>query len=185
MRPAGFIHPYPDFPKPGVVYWDTTPLLSDPAGFRSAVQAFSAHANSNGAQCIAAIEAKGLPLGGAVAFETGLPLVVIRKPGLTPGPCQRIEFDKEYGHGAYEFREAPQCRGRSVYVLYDILAGPGATKAAIDLLEGAGGSVVGAGYVVELAYLDARRSLPAIPILALNCIDVSPSAGMVGAINSG
>lgn len=156
-----------DFPKPGVKYWDTTPLLCSPPLFRRAVAAFRAHLADLEATCIAAIEAKGFPIGAAVAYAAELPLILLRKPGLTPGRTRERSFVKEYGTGAYQLKADALRGGERIYLLYDILAGPGATQAAAGLIGDAVAILVGAGYVVELEYLQGRQALSPLALCSL------------------
>ena len=148
-----------DFPKPGVLFWDFTPLLEDPAAFASAIDRIMRRFSRARVTRIAAIEAKGFTIAGALAHAWKKPLVLIRKPGLIPGAVVREPFVKEYGEGAYEMKAEACARGDRVLIVYDILAAPGATEAAIRLVENAGATVVGCAYVIELEYLRARSSL--------------------------
>lgn len=162
-----------DFPKPGVCYWDTTPLFESPALLKEVLETFAEHIKQTGANCLAAIEAKGFPLGGALAASLGLPLIFIRKPGLTPGAVHEVQFVKEYGTAAYQLKKDLRLSQKRAYLLYDIFAGPGATLAAKELLEKSNFSVIGAGYLLELEYLNGREALGSLPILSLTKISRS------------
>lgn len=156
----------PDFPKKGVLYWDSTPLYQHPRLLREVVAAMTQHVKIVGADSLVAIEAKGFLLGGALSYATALPLVTIRKAGLTPGEVEQSKFIKEYGDGVYQLR-ANALAGHRSYLLYDILASAGATRAALDLIAKCKGTAVGAGYIVELEYLSARSELSPLPIFSL------------------
>ena len=146
-----------DFPKQGVVYWDFTPILANPVVFRQAVRDIAARFKD--VTKIAAVEAKGFTLGAALAYEMQLPLVLIRKPELTPGKTLSEKFIKEYGAGEYHLKEGVVHAKDRVLIVYDIMAGAGATRAAINLVERSGGKVVGCAYVIELEYLKGREGL--------------------------
>lgn len=154
-----------DFPKQGVVYWDFTPILANPDVFRAAVLDIAAH--FKGVTKIAAVEAKGFTLGAALAYELQLPLVLIRKPELTPGKTLSEKFVKEYGVGEYHIKEGVVGSKDRVLIVYDIMAGAGATEAAIKLVERSGGNVVGCAYVIELDYLKGREGLVGYDLFSL------------------
>jgi adenine phosphoribosyltransferase len=178
-----FLQSCQDFPKKGIVYWDFTPLLENPEAFRSAVSEIKNHfsdSNSNSdsnlkshsdsssrMNKIAAIESKGFILGSALSYEMKLPLALIRKPGLIPGDCCSEKFEKEYGFGEYQIKKSLFSKEDKVLLVYDILAGAGATKAAISLIEKSGAEVVGCAYIIELEYLDGRKDLPLLDIFSL------------------
>ncbi len=161
------IHSVRDFPKAGVVYFDFTPILSDPAAFRQAVSDIIGHFREKQVTRIAAIEAKGFTLGSALAYEWEKPLILIRKPELTPGAVDSEKFEKEYGFGEYQLKAGLVGADDSVLIIYDIMAGAGATKAAINLISRCGARVAGCAYVIELEYLGGRDSLPDIDVFSL------------------
>lgn len=156
-----------DFPKPGVVYFDFTPILADPAAFRQAVGEVKRHFGHKQVTRIAAIEAKGFTLGSALAYEWGKPLILMRKPELTPGVVDSEKFEKEYGFGEYQLKAGQIGAGDSVLIIYDIMAGAGATRAAINLIERTGARVAGCAYVIELEYLGGRENLPDMDLFSL------------------
>ncbi len=162
-----FITSQQDFPKEGVLYWDFTPMLKDPAAFRKVISDIKEHFQETKVTKIAAIESKGFTIGSALAYEINLPLVLIRKPHLTPGKVVREEFIKEYGKGEYQVKVDSFGVGDRVLIVYDIMAGAGATKAAINLAEKCGAEVVGCAYVIELKYLGGRDSLDGYDLFSL------------------
>lgn len=162
-----YIKSFHDFPKPGVIYRDFTPLLESPAAFRGAIRRVAEEASPMSPAKIAAIEAKGFLIGAPLALEMSLPLVLIRKPGLTPGKTDRCDFEKEYGEAAYEMRTGVVGAGDRVLIVYDVLAGPGASRAAAVLVESSGAEVCGFCYIVELGYLDGRAGLAGYPVFSL------------------
>lgn len=155
------------FPKPDVVYWDFTGLLTDPEARKKAIHEICDHFKNKGLTHIAAIEAKGFILGSLLAHEMNLPLFLVRKPGLIPGSVINHSFDKEYGTGAYEMAKRTLSSDSKVLIVYDILAGPGATLAAAKLIQESGGNVEGCAYVVELSYLSAREKLKGMDVYSL------------------
>lgn len=154
-----FIESHADFPKPDVVYRDFTPLLADPAAFRAAIFEIANQFKDCELTKIAAIEAKGFTLGAALAFHLELPLVLIRKPELVPGDVDRVQFIKEYGHGEYQVKKGQFLPEDKVLLIYDIMAGPGATRAGINLIERSGATTSGCAFVIELEYLGGREEL--------------------------
>lgn len=167
MNYQKFIESFKNFPKQGVVYWDFTPLLKDPKAFMHAIQDIMQHFKGKGISKIAAIESKGFLLGSALACAMQKPLVLIRKPGLTPGEVLSEKFEKEYGFGEYQIKKGQFCKSDKVLIVYDILAGPGATQAAINIIEKSGAKVAGCAYVIELAYLKGRESLQKYDLFSL------------------
>lgn len=169
-----YIESFANFPKEGVVYWDFTPLLADPVAFHSAIEHIASHFASRGLTKLAAIEAKGFTLGAALAYKMNLPLVLIRKPELVPGETEKQTFIKEYGTGEYQIKKGQFAQSDRVLVIYDIMAGPGATKAAINLVERSGAKVQGCAFVIELQYLGGREQLADYDLLSLVAIAQKP-----------
>lgn len=159
MNIEQYIESCPDFPKPGVLFWDFVPLLAEPSIFKLAIQRIKTHYLNKHISHIVAIEAKGFAIGAALAYEMGLPLLLIRKPGLIPKKINTASFVKEYGDGEYQMKANSLENGNQVLIIYDILAAPGATEAAIQLVESQGALVSGCAYVIELEYLNGRQSL--------------------------
>ena len=154
-----YIETFPDFPSPGVLFHDFTPLHADPEAFAVAISYLYEDTAPWGFNKMVAIEAKGFLIGSRLAGLAHVPLVLARKPGLTPGATIARDFIKEYGTGAYELKRSVLSPGDSVLIVYDILAGPGATNAVIEMIEELGASVAGAAFVIELEYLEGRTHL--------------------------
>lgn len=168
------IESYPDFPKDGVLFWDFTPLTARPELFRQAICAIRDHVKEKPLTAIVAIEAKGFILGGALAYEMGLPLIAVRKPNLIPGAVDREEFKKEYGYGEYQIKKGVLKSADRVLIVYDILAEAGATRAAINLVERSGAQVEGCAFVTELGYLQGRAGLEPYDVFSLVRITERP-----------
>ena len=156
-----------DFPKKGVIFWDFTRLLTTPSAFRQAIADIKYHFNVKSITKVAAVESKGFVLGSALAYEMSLPLCLVRKPNLTPGDILSRTFEKEYGFGEYNIKKDAFTKEDKVVLIYDILAGPGATQAAIQLIEETGAEVAGCGYVIELQYLNGREQLLGYDLFSL------------------
>lgn len=154
-----YVESFKDFPKKGIIFWDFTPLLTNPEIFKEAVQDILNHFKNKKITKVAAIESKGFTLGTALAYEMRKPLVLIRKSGLIPSKTISEDFIKEYGKGRYEIKDKSLNKSDCVLLVYDIMAGSGATKAAINLIEKQRAKVAGCAYVIELEYLKGREDL--------------------------
>ena len=166
-----YIESFEDFPKPGVLFWDFTPLTLSPEAFADAIDDFADYLKDKPITKIVAIEAKGFIIGSALSLKMKLPLVLIRKPGLIPGSIYKEEFVKEYGLGEYQMKEGTLDNKDSVVIVYDILAASGALIAAKNLVEKSGSNVVGAVTVIELLYLKGREGIKDMDIYSLVKID--------------
>lgn len=162
-----YIESSKDFPKKGITFRDFTPILMNPKIFREAILDIMEHFKDKGITKIAAIESKGFIIGSALAYEMHCPMQLIRKPNLTPGKTISNKFEKEYGVGEYQIKTDAFCKEDNVLVVYDILAGSGATSAAIALLKKTGAQIAGCSYIIELAYLKGREQLSQYDIFSL------------------
>lgn len=142
-----------------MTYWDFTGLLANPQELRTAIDKIKDHFGAETIQKVAAVEAKGFTVGAALAYDLEVPLVLIRKPELTPGEVDSEKFEKEYGFGEYQLKRDGINAGELVLIVYDIMAGPGASQAAINLVTRAGGTVLGIAFILELEYLKGREQL--------------------------
>ncbi len=149
----------PDFPKPGIVFKDLTPLFGDAEALREATGALAGYARSVEADFVVAAEARGFVLGGAVAVEAGAGFILARKPGRLPAQTDAVEYQLEYGVDALEVHRDALGDGARVLVHDDLLATGGTARALCDLVEGAGATVAGCAFVVELAFLGGRERL--------------------------
>ncbi|MGV8086149.1 MAG: adenine phosphoribosyltransferase [Candidatus Woesearchaeota archaeon] len=162
-----YIESFIGFPKEGVIFWDFTPLLENPQIFKQAIADIKNHYSSKNITKIAAIESKGFVIGSALALEISKPLCLIRKPNLIPGKTISRKFEKEYGFGEYTIKKNAFKKGDKVLIVYDIFAGPGATMAAIELVEESGAEVVGCTFVIELLYLGGTENLSRYDLFSL------------------
>ena len=157
LRPL--IRDIPDFPKPGIVFKDITPLMADAEALERAVGALADRARPLRAECVLAAEARGFLLGPALALRLGAGFALARKPGKLPYETLSAEYELEYGTNSLELHSDAISPGRRVLVHDDLLATGGTARALCDLVERSGGIVVGCGFLVELAFLDGRERL--------------------------
>ena len=163
---ASSLRDVPDFPQPGVVFKDITPLLADPRAFATVVAAL-AQRHVDGVDLVAGVEARGFVVGAALAHALGVGFVPVRKAGKLPGETVSISYDLEYGSAEIEVHADAFVGGERVLLVDDVLATGGTAAAAWDLLEQAGAAVVGFECVVELAFLGGRARLGSRPVGAL------------------
>jgi adenine phosphoribosyltransferase len=162
-----YIRDVPDFPRPGIVFKDITPLLLDPRAFDQAVTALAEYARRLEVELIVSAEARGFIFGGALARDLGVGFVPARKPGKLPRETISVQFQLEYGLDELQLHADSLTGGTRVLVQDDVLATGGTAKAKIDLVEQLGGQVVGCAFVVELAFLGGREALAGYDVHAL------------------
>lgn len=170
-RVAELIRDIPDFPKPGIVFKDVTPVFADPDGLRAAVEAVVEHARGVDAQYIVSAEARGFVLGGAAASAAGLGFVLGRKPGKLPRQTATVEYELEYGTDVLEVHFDAFPAGARVLVHDDLLATGGTASALCELVERAGAQVVGCSFLIELAFLGGRERLAGRKVASLVSFD--------------
>ena len=149
----------PDFPKPGILFYDITTLLRDPAGFKASIDSLPAPFAGAGIDIVGGIESRGFILGGAVADRLGSGFCPIRKPGKLPAKTLRESFSLEYGTDAIEIHTDAIVAGQRVLVVDDVLATGGTAKAAASLVKGLGGTLHGLAFLIELDFLNGRQKL--------------------------
>lgn len=149
----------PDFPKPGIVFRDITPLLGDPAAYRETVGAMAARWRDAGCTHVVGIESRGFLFGAPMALELGLPFIPVRKPGKLPHAVEREEYALEYGTDALEMHADAMPRGARALVVDDVLATGGTARATARLVQRVGGEVVGYAFLMELGALGGRELL--------------------------
>jgi adenine phosphoribosyltransferase len=154
------IRDVPDFPKPGILFKDITPVLNDPALFRACIDHFAKRHGGGKIHKIAAIESRGFLFGAALADRLGIGLVPIRKKGKLPYKTAEMTYDLEYGSATIEAHLDAFAHGESVLLIDDLLATGGTAAAATALIEKLGGRVVEIDFLVELAFLNGRSKLP-------------------------
>lgn len=160
------IRDVPDFPKPGIMFKDITPVLTDPVVFKQAVDLFvNRHRDSN-VDHIAAIEARGFIFGSAVAYELGVGIVPIRKKGKLPAKTVEATYDLEYGSATVEVHVDAVNKGERVVLIDDLLATGGTAAASAQLIEQLGAEVVEIDFLIELAFLNGREKLAGYDLYA-------------------
>jgi adenine phosphoribosyltransferase len=164
---ASHIRDVPDFPSPGIVFKDITPLVADPAALREAIDQLAAWAGPRAPDVILGAEARGFIFGGALAYALGCGFVPARKPGKLPWQTVEATYALEYGNDTLQIHADAIRPGQRVIVLDDVLATGGTARAKIELVERLGGTVVGALFVIELAFLDGRSRLEGYDVHAL------------------
>ncbi|MFF4546384.1 adenine phosphoribosyltransferase [Streptomyces sp. NPDC001435] len=150
-----------DYPEPGVMFKDITPLLADPAAFTVLTDALAEIAGNSGATKIVGLEARGFILGAPVAVRAGLGFIPVRKAGKLPGATLRQAYDLEYGSAEIEVHAEDLTSGDRVLIVDDVLATGGTAEAAIQLIHRAGAEVAGVAVLMELGFLDGRARLEA------------------------
>jgi adenine phosphoribosyltransferase len=161
------IRDIPDFPKPGIVFKDITPLFLDASALREAVDALVAYGRDRDAQYVVSAEARGFVLGAAVAVELGAGFILARKPGKLPRSVASVEYALEYGVDSLEVHADAIPAGSRVLVHDDLLATGGTASALCRLVERAGGTVAGCAFVIELAFLRGRAQLEGYDVASL------------------
>ncbi len=165
-RVRAAIRDIPDFPKPGILFKDITPVLADPVLFRYVVDALAARHRAGGVTKVAVVESRGFLFGSAVAYALGVGLVPIRKKGKLPYQTVEQSYDLEYGKATLEIHEDAFRAGDRVVLIDDLLATGGTARAAADLIEKLGAVVVELDFLVELAFLKGRDKLTRFNIFA-------------------
>jgi adenine phosphoribosyltransferase len=161
------IREVPDFPKPGINFYDITTLLKHPEGLRTTVDALAAQFEGQEVDTVIGIEARGFIFAPALAYHLGAGFVPVRKPRKLPAECASISYDLEYGQDTLEIHRDAVGNGHRVIIADDLLATGGTAKAAVDLVEGLGGKVVGLVFVVELEFLPGRARLAGYDVKSL------------------
>ena len=162
-----FIRDVPDFPKPGIVFKDITPLLSSPLAFAQVVERFSSHFAGAGITKVVAMESRGFIFGAPIALGLGVGFVPIRKPGKLPWTRRRHEYTLEYGTDALEIHDDAVTDGDRVLIVDDVLATGGTAAAAVALVEILGARVTGIAMLMELRFLDGRSKLGDADVFSL------------------
>ncbi len=161
------IREIPDHPKPGILFYDLTTLLQDKNGFHVLIEKLSEHYAGKGIEVVAGIEARGFIFAPALAYRLGTGFVPIRKPKKLPWKTAQVTYQLEYGTDSLEIHQDAIKRGERVLVCDDLLATGGTAAAAVQLVRQLGGEVTGAGFAVELSFLNGRSKLPGLDVFSL------------------
>ncbi|OIO05732.1 MAG: adenine phosphoribosyltransferase [Desulfovibrionaceae bacterium CG1_02_65_16] len=149
--------------KPGITFFDITPLLADPAAFHYAIDALAERYKDSGANKIVAAEARGFIFGAPLAYRLGVGFVPVRKPGKLPYKTTSVSYELEYGSDTLQMHVDALQAGDHVLIIDDLLATGGTTNGMIKLVQNSGADVAGIGFLIELGFLDGERKLEGIP----------------------
>jgi adenine phosphoribosyltransferase len=162
-----YIRDIPDFPEPGIIFKDITPLLANPDAFNEAIGQLIKGCDDTEFDAVVAVESRGFIFGAPLARELGKPLVPVRKVGKLPFDTYSVEYDLEYGSNVLEIHADGISPGQRALVIDDLLAIGGTLSAAADLVEACGGEVVRLAVVIELAFLNGRNRLEGRDVVSL------------------
>lgn len=154
------IRAVPDFPSPGIVFRDITPLLADAGGFALSIELLAGPWRDAGVQTVCAVESRGFIFGAALATALGAGFVPLRKPGKLPAEVEAVTYDLEYGTATLEVHRDALGSGRRVLLVDDVLATGGTAAASVDLVTRLAAELVGCAFLVELTALGGRARLP-------------------------
>ena len=162
-----YVRAVPDFPEPGILFRDITPLLQNAGAFEVAMTALCEYVGPKRPDAIVGIESRGFIFGAPIADRLGLPFVPVRKPGKLPAARMSVEYELEYGSGQLDIHADALEEGQGVVIVDDLLATGGTAAGAAKLVQMIGGKVLGAAFVIELAGLGGRERLEDFEIFAL------------------
>jgi adenine phosphoribosyltransferase len=165
------IREVPDFPKPGILFYDITTLLKDKAGLAAVIDGLKDHYRATPVDLVVGIEARGFIFAPALAYALGAGFVPVRKPKKLPAETVRVTYDLEYGTDTLEMHKDAVQPGSRVLIVDDLLATGGTAAAAARMVTEAGGVVAGLGFVVELTFLPGRKRLPGFDVFSLLSYD--------------
>ena len=161
------IRSVPDFPKPGILFYDITTVLKDKTGFAQLIDAFAQHYIGKDIDLVLGIEARGFIFGPALAYRLNAGFVPIRKPGKLPAETAKVKYDLEYGSDSLEIHKDAITPGQRVIIVDDLLATGGTMEASVQLVERLGGTVVSLGVAIELDFLRGRARFPNHEVFSL------------------
>jgi adenine phosphoribosyltransferase len=161
------IREVPDFPKPGILFYDITTLLRDKTGFAQLIDLFSEHYIGKQIDLILGMEARGFIFGPALAYRLNAGFVPVRKPGKLPAATVKVEYELEYGSNALEVHKDAVQKGQRVLIVDDLLATGGTAEATARLATSLGGEIAGLAFVVELDFLNGRDKLKPYNVFSL------------------
>ncbi|MFZ0631669.1 MAG: adenine phosphoribosyltransferase [Acidobacteriaceae bacterium] len=161
------IRTIPDFPKPGILFYDITTLLKDPKGFAMLIDALAQYYMDKDVDLVLGIEARGFIFGPALAYRLNAGFVPVRKPRKLPGPTARVTYDLEYGSDTLEIHQDAIEPGQRVVLVDDLLATGGTMEATTRLVQQLGGTIAGLGFAIELDFLKGRDRLRDYDVFSL------------------
>jgi adenine phosphoribosyltransferase len=161
------IREIPDFPKPGILFYDITTLLKDASGLRGVIDGMTENFHGKKIDAVLGIEARGFIFGPALAYHLGAGFVPVRKPKKLPAEVESWSYDLEYGKDTLEIHKDAIGKGHNVIIADDLLATGGTAEAVTKLVEKLGGNIVGLSFVVELEFLNGRHKLAGHDVFSL------------------
>ena len=161
------IREVPDFPKPGINFYDITTLLKDPTGLKQTIDALTEQIGGMGVDTVIGVESRGFIFAPPLAYHLGAGFVPVRKPKKLPAECVSVSYDLEYGQDTLEMHKDAVGEGHRVLIVDDLLATGGTARAVVDLVEKMGGKVVGLLFVVELDFLGGRAKFDGHNVMSL------------------
>ncbi len=167
MDLGSYIRDIPDFPKPGILFKDITPLLAEPRAFQYAIDQFIERFPPAGLDAVGAVDARGFLLAAPLALHMKKPLVPLRKPGKLPYQTHAAAYDLEYGRAELQLHIDAVKPGGRVLLVDDLLATGGTMRAGCELVEKIGASVVSCAFLIELSALGGRRRLEGYPLFSI------------------
>lgn len=171
MDYKSFIREVPNFPKPGILFYDITTLLKEPTCFRSIIDDLTQQYLGAGITKVVGMESRGFILGGPLAYQLNAGFVPVRKPGKLPADVFEVKYLLEYGSNSLSIHRDAIQEGESVLIVDDLLATGGTASATVNLIRQLGGKIVGLGFLVELLGLDGRKKLDGCDIHSLITYD--------------
>jgi adenine phosphoribosyltransferase len=161
------IRAVPDFPKPGILFYDITTLLKDKTGFAQLIDAFAQYYIGKKVDLVLGIEARGFIFGPALAYRLNAGFVPVRKPKKLPAAVEKVQYDLEYGSDSLEIHADAILPGQRVIIVDDLLATGGTMEATVELVRRMGGEIVGLTVAIELDFLKGREKFPEIDVFSL------------------
>ena len=161
------IREVPDFPKPGINFYDITTLLKDPAGFEEAIDSLTELCRGMDVDTVIGVESRGFIFGAPLAYQLGVGFIPVRKPKKLPSDIVSVSYELEYGTDSLEMHKDAVGEGHNVLIVDDLLATGGTARAVVDLVEKVGGKVAGLLFAVELTFLNGRAKFDGYNVRSL------------------
>ncbi|MGD9631323.1 MAG: adenine phosphoribosyltransferase [Pyrinomonadaceae bacterium] len=165
------IREVPDFPKPGINFYDVTTLLKDPTGLEETIDALTESCRGMSIDTVIGVESRGFIFGAPLAYQLGVGFIPVRKPKKLPSDVVSVSYELEYGSDSLEMHKDAVGEGHNVLIVDDLLATGGTARAVVDLVEGVGGRVSGLLFVVELTFLNGREKFDGYSVKSLISYD--------------
>jgi len=162
-----YIREVPDFPKPGINFYDITTLLKDAEGLEMTIDALTEQCRGMAIDTVIGVESRGFIFGTPLAYQLGVGFIPVRKPKKLPSEIASVSYDLEYGTDTLEIHRDAVGEGHNVLIVDDLLATGGTARAVVDLVEGLGGKVVGLHFVIELGFLNGRSKFEGYSVKSL------------------